>query len=114
VTPFANGEIVAAKRSLAVVTGHAALRPATGVMVERFGRRHLSSLRHACSYLMAFSAADLLMFRVIKADAKSRRGCRGARITAQLMTCSARRDIATRRLRARRVAPVTSCVRIKS
>jgi hypothetical protein len=63
-----NSEVVTPKRALAVVTRHATLPPASGVMIKWFGRGDLSSLRHTGPHLMAFSASNLLMFGVIKAD----------------------------------------------
>jgi len=113
VTPFTNGEIVAAKRSLAVMTGHAALRAAGGVMIEWFRRRHLSALWHAGPYLVAFAAGDLLMFRVIETDAKSRRRFRSARVSTQLMTSATRRDVAAAGLRRRCVTAITTRMRVK-
>ena len=111
---FADREVVAAKRTLAVMARQATLRSTGGVMVERLWRGHLSSLRQAASDLVAFGARYFLMLEVIKADAECRGHFRCPGITTQLMTRSARRDIPAARLSARSVAPVTSCVRGES
>src|SRR5204862_5104306 len=100
---FASGEIFTAKSALAVMAGHATL-PTTGcVMVERLRRRNLPSLRHAGPDLMAFSAGKLLMLCMTKANAECLRERRRPRISAQLVTSAARRNIAAAGLRARSV-----------
>ena len=63
-TSDANGEIVAAESSLAVVTSHATKGTASRMMIERFGSRDLSSLGHSRSYLMTFATHDFLMLGV--------------------------------------------------
>src|SRR2546427_1898348 len=63
---------------------------------------------------MTFVAGNFLMLGMTEADAKSRHEFRSSGITAQLMTSAARGNIATAGLRARRVASITSCVRIKA
>ena len=68
--PLTNREIIAAKRPLAVMAGHTTLGASNGVMVERLRHGNLSSLRHAGSDLMAFSACDLLMLCMTKADSE--------------------------------------------
>ena len=114
VAPFAHREVVATKRALAIMTGHAALSPAGRVMIQRFGRRNLSALRHTRSDLMTLIATNLLMLRVIEADPECLSKFRSPRIAAQLMTRAARRNISTVRLRPRRVASITGCVCVKS
>ncbi|HEU4931512.1 MAG TPA: hypothetical protein VFT48_05500 [Pyrinomonadaceae bacterium] len=49
---LANRKIIAAKGTLAVVTSHTTLSAPRGVMISRFRRTHLLSLRHARPYLM--------------------------------------------------------------
>ena len=112
--PLTNCEVIAAKRTLAVMASHAALRATRCVMVERLRRGDLSSLRHSRSHLVAFVAGYLLMFGMIKADAESLGGLSCPGIPTQLMTRTTRRDIAAAGLRARSVASITSCVRIES
>ena len=63
---------------------------------------------------MTFIAGNFLMLGMTETDAKRRHQFRRSRITPQLMTSAARRNIATAGLRARRVAPITSSVRIKA
>ena len=65
-TSFANRKIVATKHALAVVASHATLRLSRGVMIERFGRCHLSALRHSRAHLMTFVAGSLLMLQMTK------------------------------------------------
>jgi hypothetical protein len=69
VAPLANRKVIAAKGSLAIVAGHATLPTSRRMMVKRFRSSHLPTLRHAGSYLMAFIACHLLMFRVTETDA---------------------------------------------
>jgi len=58
---LANCEVVAAKRTLAVMACHATLRATCCVMVKRFRRRDLFSLRHSRFDLVALVAGYLLM-----------------------------------------------------
>jgi hypothetical protein len=89
VAPFANREVVATERALAVMASHATL-PTTGrVMVERLRSGDLSALRHSGSNLVAFVAGNFLVLRVIKTDAKCASEFRSPGITAKLVTCSA-------------------------
>ena len=111
---LANCEVIAAKRALTIMASHATLSPPGGVMIERLRRGYLSPLRHAGSDLMAFTACNLLMLCMTKANAECLRGRRRPRIPAQLMTSAARRDIAAAGLRTRRVASITSCVRVEA
>jgi len=111
---LAGSKIIATKRALAIVASHAAL-PAPGrVMIKRFGRGDLSSLRHAGPDLMTFRARNFLMFRMVKADPESLGQFRGPGITAQLMTRSARRNIPAPGLCSGRVTSETSNVRVES
>src|SRR5207249_9943014 len=63
---------------------------------------------------MTFVAGNFLMLRVTKTDAKCRHEFWSPGITAQLVTSAARGNIAAAGLRPRRVASITSCVRIKA
>ena len=108
-----NSEVFAAECPLAVMTSHATLAAAGRMMIQRFGRTDLSSLRHACFHLMTLVAGYLQMFRVTETDAKGRHEFRRPRIAAQLMTGAARGNIAAAGLRSRRMASITSCVRIE-
>lgn len=112
--PLTNCEVIAAKRTLAVMASHATLPPTGCVMVERFRRGHLAALRHAGSNLMAFNAADLLMLCMTKANPECLRERRRPRISAQLMTGAARRNIAAAGLRTRGMTSVASRVCVES
>ena len=114
VAPLTNCEVIVAKRALAIVASHAALPATRRVMVERFRRGDLSSLRHSRPNLVAFVAGYFLMPGMIEshAEGRGRRGSPG--IPTQLMTRATRRDVAAAGLRARRVASITSCVRVES
>src|SRR6476646_6884655 len=94
VAMFAASEVVAAKRTLAVVTRHTTQAAAGRMVIERLGRCHLSPLRLACSNVVTFVACDLLVLSVTKADTKRRHHRRRTRIAAKLMTCPARRNVA--------------------
>jgi hypothetical protein len=61
VATLADGEVITAKRTLAVMASHATLRATGCVMVKRFRRRNLSSLRHSRFNLVAFVAGYFLM-----------------------------------------------------
>ena len=111
---LASGEVVTAKRALAVMAGHAACPRPLRVMIERCGRSDLSSLRHSRPDLMAFGAGNLLMLGVIKADAECRGHFRCPGITTQLVTRPARRDIAATGLSPRSVTPIAGRVRIET
>jgi len=114
VTSLANYKIVAAERAFPVMTRHAALGPASRMMVQRLRRGHLSPLRHSRPHLMTFCTGELLMLPVVEADSKRLGHLRSARITAQLMTGAAGRNIAAVCLRAWRMAAITRRVRIES
>ena len=70
-TTFADCKIIAAECALAIVAAHAALTARPCVMIQRYGRGNLPSLRHSCSDLMALVTTDFLMSRMIKAYAES-------------------------------------------
>ena len=89
-----NSEIITAERALAVMASHATLPATCRVMVERFRRSDLSSLRHSRSDLVAFVASYLLMLEMIKAHAECLSEYRSPRITTQLMTRATRRNVA--------------------
>ena len=114
VTAFAHGEVFAAESALAVVTSHATLRAARGVMIKLFRSCHLSSLRQAGTHLMAFVASNLLMLCVTEADTKRLHEFRRSGVTTQLMARAARRNIPTTGLRARRVTTIAGRVCIEA
>jgi len=103
VASFTTREIVAAKRTLAVVTSHTTLTSAARMVIQRLGRGDLSLLRLAGTNIVTFVARDFLVLSVTEANAKRRRHHRRARIATKLMTRPARRNVAAVRLRARRV-----------
>lgn len=111
---LAGGKVIAAERALAIVASHAALPAAARVMIKRFGRGDLSSLRHAGPDLMTFRARNFLVLGVVKTDPESRGHFRRPGITAQLMTRSARRNIPPPGLCSGRVTSETSNVRVES
>jgi len=108
-----HAEVISAECPLAVMTCHATLTAASRMMIQRFRRTNLSSLRHTCFDLMTLVAGYLQMFRVTETDAKGRHEFRRARIAAQLMTGAARGNVAAAGLRSRLMAAITSCVRIE-
>src|SRR6266542_3948862 len=114
VATLANGKVIAAERALAVMARHTAHTAARCVMVERFRRRDLPSLRQSRSNLVAFVASYFLMFGMIESYAECLGEFRSPRVTIQLVTRAARRDVAATRLRSRRMASITSCVCVKS
>jgi len=114
VATLANRKVIAAERALAVMASHTAHPAAARVMIQRFGRGDLSSLRHAGSNLVAFVASFFLMLCMTKANAECLRERRRPRISAQLMTSAARRNIATLSLCPRAMASITSCVGAES
>jgi hypothetical protein len=70
VAPLAHGEIVSSKRALSVMTGYATLTGSVRVMIQRLWRRDLSSLRHSCSYPVAFVTGYLLMPGMIESHSE--------------------------------------------
>jgi hypothetical protein len=91
VAPFANCEVVTAKCTLAVMTGHATLAATGRMVIQRFGCRHLLPLRPAGAHLMTFIAIDFgLMFGVTEADSECRHVLRSPRVTTELMTSATR------------------------
>lgn len=114
VTPLAKRKVIAAKSSFPVVARHATQGTACRMMIERFGRSHLSSLRHSRSNLMTLVAIYFLMVCVAEAYFECRCEFRRPSITSHLMTNSARRYIAAVRLRARSVATIASRVGVES
>jgi hypothetical protein len=114
VTTLADCEVIAAKHTLAVMASHAALTATCRVMVKRFRRSDLASLRHSRSNLVTFVAGYFLMFGMIESHAECLGGFRSPGIPTQLMTRTTGRDIAATGLRARSVASKTSGVRIES
>lgn len=72
VATFADTEVIAAERTLAVMASHAAWPATGGVMIEGLGRGDLFSLRQAGAHLVAFVAGNFLMLCMVKADFKGR------------------------------------------
>jgi len=70
VAPFTNCEVVITESALAIMTCHATLRPASGVMIEWFGSGNLPALRHSRTNLMTVVASHLLVLCVTEADAE--------------------------------------------
>ena len=114
VAPFTNCEIITAERALTVMAGHATLTATGRVMIERFRRGDLFSLRQAGPHLVAFVAGYFFMLRMVEADFECRRRLRRPGIPAQLMTSATGRDIAAAGLGARCVASITRCVRVEA
>jgi hypothetical protein len=111
---LARGEIISTKRALSIVTRHATLRSSGGMMVQRLGLSDLSPLRHSGPYLMAFVARQFLVLAMTETDTECLGRLRRARVTTQLMTGAAGRDVASAGLRARGMASVTSIVRAEA
>lgn len=111
---FANGKVFAAKRALPVMTSHATWSAPGGVMIERLRLRDLPALWHPGANLMTLVAGGFLMLRMAEADPKCLRELRRARISSELVTGAAGRNVASTRLRARRVALITGRMRIKA
>jgi len=114
VAALTNRKIVAAKSALAIVAAHAALTAASCVMVQWLRSRYLSPLSHAGPHLMTFITPQVIVFPMTKVYSVSLCKLWRARITAELMTRSTRRDIALSRFRLGRVAPVASVMCVKS
>ncbi|HLA11259.1 MAG TPA: hypothetical protein VJ023_11785 [Pyrinomonadaceae bacterium] len=51
---FANAEVIASKRTLAVMTSHAAHTSARGMVVRRLWCGHLPTLRHTGTNIVTF------------------------------------------------------------
>ena len=87
---FAHGEVVIAERALAVMTTRAALTAAGGMMIQRFWRSDLSTLRQAGAHLMTVVTVSLrIMFRVTESNSEGRHVLRRTCISAQLVTRAA-------------------------
>ncbi len=114
VATFARREIFAAERAFAVMTSHAALPAAGGVMIERLRRCYLPALRLTRAHLVTFVAVNFLMFDVAEANPKRGHHFRRARIASQLMTRPARGNIAAAGLGTRSVTTITGCVGVEA
>src|SRR5205085_8440979 len=101
-TSNTDRKVITAKGSLAVVARHATLSAPRRMMIERFGRGHLSALWHSRSYLMAFGARHFLMLGVTETYFETRGKLWRPRIASEFMTRPTRRDVSTICLRARR------------
>ena len=95
-TALADREVISTKRALPIVTRRAALAAPTGVMIQGFRRRNLKPLRHARAHLMTVVAVRfLIVLCVAESDSERRHVLGCARISAQLMTSAAGRNIAS-------------------
>jgi len=106
-----RGKVVTSERTLPVVTCHATLDAASGVMVQRLRCSYLTALWLAGANPVTFVASHLRVVDVTKADAERRHYYRCARVTTRLMTCAARGNVAPAGLRALCVAAKTGCMR---
>lgn len=82
VTTFASRKIIAAERTLSVMTTHTALRAGFCVMIQWRRRSNLISLWHSCSNMMAFGTSHFLMLRMAEAHAEGLREYGSAPIAA--------------------------------
>ena len=107
VTLNTRRKIIAAKRSLSVVTRHATAGSWRRVVVERNGRRHRRQRRPGPVTIIATQSFRRIMFRMTEPNSK----CRGlfgrANKTSQLMTSAARRDVTPVHLCRRRMTTET-------
>ena len=113
VASLADGEVVAAEGSLAVVTSCAARGARRRVMVERQWGRYVSSAR---SDVMAISARQFLgsvVIGVTETHSIRRRSIGSANEASELMARAARGDVAPVRLCARSVTAKTRHMRIQ-
>lgn len=95
-TTFADGEVVVAESPLAVMTSSTALTASGRVMIERLRRRDLSSLGHSGTHLVTIVAVCLrVVLGVAEAHIEGRHVLRGSRIATQLVTRTARRNVAS-------------------
>ena len=102
---------VAAKGTLAIVTGEAALPTARSKMLKRLRRTHLAGLWQTCRQCMAIGTSQSLsapMFRMAERITKGARVGRSSRVRLLVVTNSARGKFPSRRrFTVRRVAGVT-------
>jgi hypothetical protein len=111
---FANTKVITPKSAFPIMTSQTTLAASGGVMIQRLGLGHLSSLRHAGKDLMTLCASYLVMLSMTEADPKGPGKLRRPGITAKLMTRPARRDVASAGLRTLSVTSETGCVRVKA
>ena len=93
---FTDCKVVTAKRALAIMASHAALRAARGMVISRLGSGDLSPLRLSRSYLMTIIAGQLLrrpVFIVIEVHAKRRSPLGSSGGPAELVAGTTRGDI---------------------
>ena len=103
-TPCANGEVVSAKRTLAVVTCHAARCSRRCMMIQRDWTCYLPANWEPWSNSMTVTASQLfrcVMLGVTKPRPKSGGSFARPDETAKLMTCAAGRKTSPIRLRLR-------------
>jgi hypothetical protein len=117
VTPLAHGKVITAEGAFAIMTGHAALSFAGGMMIGRLRRCYLTPLRHAGFNLMTIVATQLLFCSVscmAEVHPKSCGPCRRPSVTTELVARTAGRNIPVTGLRARCMTTVTGGVRVKT
>lgn len=111
-TTCAHGEVVAAKRALAVVTTHAAKRAGGCVVIERLWCGYV--IRAEAMTVVAAQAFVAIVLRVTEAELECARCLSRAHGTAELVTHTARRDVAIARLCLRTVTLKTRRMRVES
>ena len=111
-TTCAHGEVVAAKRALAVMTTHATESAGGRVVIERLRRGYF--IRAHAMAVVTVQAFVAIVLCVTEAELERARRLAGAHGTAELVTHTARRNVAITRLRLRTVTLKTVCVRVES
>ena len=86
---LANGKIIAAECTLAVMTSHATLSASGRMMVKRLRRSNLPALWLTGPDLVTLSTGFFLMFSVTESNTKSLCGLRCPIIATQLMAYAA-------------------------
>src|SRR6185369_15735136 len=111
-TTCAHGEVVAAKRALPVVTTHATESAGGRVVIEWLRRGYFISA-HAMA-VVAVQAFVAIVLRVTEAELECARCLSRAHGKAELVTHTARRDVAIARLCLRIVTLKARDVRVKA
>jgi hypothetical protein len=107
-TTFAYREVVAAKRTLPVMTTHATKRTLRRVMIKRL---------RCCYFISAYAMtiiATAIVLCVTEAKSERARCLAWARVTTGFMTHTTRRDVAIAGLRLRTVTLKTGGVRVEA
>ena len=95
-TAIAYREVVAAKGTLPVMTTHATKRTSRCVMIKRLRRGHFIRLK-STAYAMTIIATQAfvpIVLRVTETNSEGTGGLTRAVVTTELMTHTARRNIA--------------------